>query len=157
MLTLCKMPFEWRYSSPARICSQKYLVTFSSKRPYLRKQLPTEPPGTYSRKLDKTQKRTLEGERNLHAQEVWRFLEPKVLYNVRMVQVLEGLALKLQCLHNCDLSRVILVTRRSWNLDLLYSNHLSSSGIQRHINTTKIALPNQLTPNPFEYGCESII
>jgi hypothetical protein len=94
LLTLCKMPFEWRYSSPERICSVKYFVTFSSKRPYLRKQLPTEPPGTYSKKLEGNQERTLRGERSLHAQEGWRFLKPKVLYDVRMIQILERLALK---------------------------------------------------------------
>ena len=42
-------------------------------------------------------------------------------------------------------------------LNLLYSNHLPSSGIQRHVDATEIALPNELTPNPFEDGCKDEI
>ncbi|SRR6266702_598676 len=155
-LTLCKIPFECRYSSPERICSVKYLVTFCSKRPYLRRQLPTEPPGTYSRKLAENQVGTLEKETSSHAQEIWCFLKPKVLNDVRMIEILEGLALQLQCFYDCDLSRVVLVTRRSRNLNLLYSDHFPSRGIQRKIDASKIALPYELTPNPFEDGCEDV-
>jgi hypothetical protein len=72
-----------------------------------------------------------------------------------MVQVLERLTLKFQCLHDRDLPRVVLVARRSRNLNLLYSNHFPSSGIQRHINTTKIALPDKLSPDPLENGYEA--
>jgi hypothetical protein len=71
-----------------------------------------------------------------------------------MIKILEGLTLQFQCLHDCDLPRVVFVTRRSGNLNLLYSNHLPSSGIQRQVDATEIALPNELTPNPFEDGCE---
>lgn len=155
-LTLCKIPFKCRYSSPARICSVKYFVTFCSKRPYLRKQLPTEPPGTYSRKLTENQGRTLGKETGSHAQEIWRFLKPKILNDVRMIEILEGLALKLQSFYNCDLSRVVFVTRRSRNLDLLYSDHFTSRSIQRQIDASKIALPDELTPNPLENGYDDV-
>ena len=74
-----------------------------------------------------------------------------------MIKVLEGLALEFQCLHNCDLPRVGFVTGHSRGLNLLYSNHLPSSGIQRQVDATKIALPYELTPNPFEDGCEGVI
>ena len=74
-----------------------------------------------------------------------------------MIKVLEGLTLELQCLHDCDLARVVFVTRRSGDLNLLYGNHLPGSGIQRQVDAAEIALPNELTPNPFEDGCEGVI
>ncbi len=74
-----------------------------------------------------------------------------------MIKILESLTLELQCLHNRDLPRVVFVTCRSGDLDLLYGNHLPSSGIQRQVDATEIALPNEFTPNPFEYGCEDEI
>ena len=74
-----------------------------------------------------------------------------------MIKILEGLTLQLQCLHDCDLPRIVLVTRRPGNLNLLYSNHLSGGGIQRHVDATEIALPDKLTPNPFEDGCKDVV
>ena len=50
--TRWRIPFEWRYSNPLRIWAVNDLVTLSSNFPCLCKQLPTEPPGTYSKKLE---------------------------------------------------------------------------------------------------------
>lgn len=74
-----------------------------------------------------------------------------------MIKILEGLTLELQCLHDRDLPRVVFITRRSGDLNLLYSNHLPSSGIQRQVDATKIALPDKFTPNPFEDSCKGVI
>ena len=74
-----------------------------------------------------------------------------------MIKFLEGLTLQLQCLHDCDLPRVGFATFPSGNLNLLYSNHLSSGGIQPHVDATEIALPDELTPNPFEDGCKGVV
>ena len=73
-----------------------------------------------------------------------------------MIEILEGLALELQSFYNCDLSRVVFVTRRSRNLDLLYSDHFTSRSIQRQIDASKIALPDELTPNPLENGYDDV-
>ena len=74
-----------------------------------------------------------------------------------MIQILEDLTLQFQCLHECDVPRVVFVTRVSGNLNLLYSNKLSSGGIQRNVDATGIALPDELTPNPFEDGCKGVV
>lgn len=74
-----------------------------------------------------------------------------------MIKVLEGLTLDLQCLHDCDLPRVVFATGCPRDLNLFYSNHLPSTGIQRQVDATKIAPPNELTPNPFEDGYEGVI
>ena len=49
--TLWMMFLECRYAKPSRIWAVKDFVTSSSNLPWSRRQLPTEPPGTYSKKL----------------------------------------------------------------------------------------------------------
>ncbi len=100
--------------------------------------------------------KTSKKEASSHAQKIWCFLKPKVLNDVRVIQIFEGLTLKLQGLYDCDLARVVLVTCCSRNLDLLYSDHFPCGGIQRQIDASKVTLPYELTPNPFEDGCEIV-
>ena len=71
-----------------------------------------------------------------------------------MIKILEGLTLPFQCIHNCD---EMLVTRACEILNLLNSNNLSSSGIQRLVDETGIAHPDLRTPNPFEDGCKGVV
>lgn len=49
--TRWRIPLECRYSRPVRICSVNDFVTSSSNLPCFSRQLPMEPPGTYSKKL----------------------------------------------------------------------------------------------------------
>jgi hypothetical protein len=91
--TLCRMFFEWRYSKPSRICAVNDLATLSLNLPYFLKQLPIDPPGTYSRKLYasvpwSTHFVMFEEDKYSHAKEHGRLLKAQVLHDARMVEVL---------------------------------------------------------------------
>ncbi len=80
------------------------LIVGSSNLPCLRRQLPTDPPGTYSRKM---------------LRNVVVLLEAEVRHDVRVVQILERLDLGLECRDDALLARVLAVARRTRQLDLL--------------------------------------
>ena len=94
----------------------------------------------------------LVAERGVHAQVCRRLLEAKVLHDMRVIQVLQRLAFQLQRFHDRNLSRVVLVARRSWNLDLLDSDHFTRRRVEGKIDFAVRSLADELTTNPTEDG-----
>lgn len=128
------------------------MVTSSRKLPCLCSQLPMEPPGTYSRKLG-TGVMFLSvptKARDLHAQVCRSLLKPKVLNDVRVIQILQRLTLQLQSLHDSVLTRVISVARCLRQLHLLYCYHLSSSRVQSQVDTTVRPFSDEFSSHPLE-------
>ena len=71
---------------------------------------------------------------------------------MRMVEILEGLALQLESFHHGDLSRIIHIAIRSWNFHLLDGDHLSSVGVESKVHLAVSTFCNKLSTNPTEYG-----
>ena len=89
---------------------------------------------------------------NVHAEESWSLLETEILNDVGMVQILEGLALQLESFHHGDLSRIVHIAVRSWDLHLLDGDHLSSVGVESKVHLAISTFSNKLSTNPTEYG-----
>jgi hypothetical protein len=85
-----------------------------------------------------------------HAKEHGRLLKAQILHNVRVVEVLERLALRLQRLHDRHLPLVFPIAGGLRNFDLLHGDHLSSRRIQRKIDAAVGALPDEFASNPLE-------
>ena len=92
----------------------------------------------------------------LHAQVVLRLLETQILHDVGVVKIFEGLTLRLQCLDDRHLTRIVLVTGSTGNLDLFDSDHLTGRCVQGEIYTTKSTFADQLASDPFENSCMNI-
>jgi len=106
----------------------------------------------------RTQSATIEScrGRHQHAKVRGGLLEPKVLHDMWMVEVLESLTLRLESLHYRVLSRVVLVAGRLGQLNLLDCDHLARCRIERKVDPTIRALPEQFASNPFESGCTRV-
>jgi hypothetical protein len=85
-----------------------------------------------------------------HAKEHGRLLKAQILHNVRVVEVLQRLALRLQRLHDRHLPLAFPVAGRLGNLDLLHGDRFPSRRIQRKIKAAVSALPDEFASNPLE-------
>lgn len=87
---------------------------------------------------------------HVHAQELGRFFEAKVLDDVRMIKILKCFTLRFESLDKDGLSSVSLVTSRLWYLHLFHCDHLASCRVECQVDTAICSFANQLAPYPFE-------
>lgn len=89
---------------------------------------------------------------HLHAQKSWRLFEAKILDNVRVIKIFQGLRLQLQRFDDRDLAGIVFVARGSRHLDLLDGNHLTGRSVESQVYFAVSTLADKLTTNPAENG-----
>lgn len=67
-----------------------------------------------------------------------------------MIEIFQRFTFKLQRFYYRYLPRIVLVARRSWNLDLFDGNHLARCCVECKIDLAVRSLANELTADPAE-------
>ena len=87
---------------------------------------------------------------HLHAKHIHRLFETKVLHDMRMVQISQRVALRLERVDDDDLPPIRTVAVRLGKLDLLDRDHLARRSIESEIYAAICATSDELAAHPLE-------
>jgi len=91
--------------------------------------------------------------RNIFQEYTQRFIRPlisKILYDMRMVQILQCFDLRIQGIQFTLTLIIIPITKRPRDFNLFYRQHFPRRCVQTQINGTISALSDKFTLDPFE-------